>query len=62
MNGHLRWSSTGIRGFNVTGSRRVSEGKRIFSRGSVGGSNGNVMADDDVLFEDVYELCEVIGK
>uniref|UniRef100_A0A668AMF5 Calcium/calmodulin-dependent serine protein kinase b n=1 Tax=Myripristis murdjan TaxID=586833 RepID=A0A668AMF5_9TELE len=20
------------------------------------------MADDDVLFEDVYELCEVIGK
>ncbi|XP_059198129.1 peripheral plasma membrane protein CASK-like [Centropristis striata] len=20
------------------------------------------MADDDILFEDVYELCEVIGK
>lgn len=23
---------------------------------------GGTMADDDVLFEDVYELCEVIGK
>jgi len=39
-------------------SRRVSVGNRICSRGSVGGT----MADDDVLFEDVYELCEVIGK
>lgn len=24
--------------------------------------SGRTMADDDVLFEDVYELCEVIGK
>ncbi|KAG7232103.1 hypothetical protein INR49_009561 [Caranx melampygus] len=23
---------------------------------------GRTMADDDILFEDVYELCEVIGK
>ncbi|KAI4785498.1 hypothetical protein KUCAC02_037728, partial [Chaenocephalus aceratus] len=24
-------------------------------------SRGRTMADDDILFEDVYELCEVIG-
>nr|7OAI_A Chain A, Peripheral plasma membrane protein CASK [Homo sapiens]7OAI_B Chain B, Peripheral plasma membrane protein CASK [Homo sapiens]7OAI_C Chain C, Peripheral plasma membrane protein CASK [Homo sapiens]7OAI_D Chain D, Peripheral plasma membrane protein CASK [Homo sapiens]7OAJ_A Chain A, Peripheral plasma membrane protein CASK [Homo sapiens]7OAJ_B Chain B, Peripheral plasma membrane protein CASK [Homo sapiens]7OAJ_C Chain C, Peripheral plasma membrane protein CASK [Homo sapiens]7OAJ_D Cha len=33
------------------------------SPGISGGGGGiRTMADDDVLFEDVYELCEVIGK
>lgn len=37
-------------------------GAFLWEIGSFLGSVGGTMADDDVLFEDVYELCEVIGK
>lgn len=70
---HIRWRTLITQRLQAgTIQPSFSRKTQLYCRFSpwVGGTSGgesilgylSTMADDDVLFEDVYELCEVIGK